>query len=180
MSAAAIALQIPPRRVEVMDPQQRLLLECGYISLHAASHRRSTLMGGDGGVFLGIERPDWGFAQPASVRTSVYVVTGDNVNVAAGRISFTLGMQGPCSTQDTGCSSTIVALATASKFVVQSGGCSRSVMECSHAVVLSVSLKLALWGCSGLQLQACSPLIAAQRRSTNVQMALQKQRVLGQ
>ena len=41
-----------------MDPQQRLLLEDGYSALHASSQRRAMLMGGDGGVFLGVERPD--------------------------------------------------------------------------------------------------------------------------
>ena len=86
-----------------MDPQQRLLVELGYAALHASSQRRVTLMGGDSGVFVGIERPDWALAQPSSVRSSVYAVTGDNVSVAAGRISFVLGLQGPCSSVDTAC-----------------------------------------------------------------------------
>ena len=42
-----------------MDPQQRLLLETAYAALHASGARRSTLLGGEGGVFVGIERPDW-------------------------------------------------------------------------------------------------------------------------
>ena len=86
-----------------MDPQQRLLLELGYAALHGSIYRRATLMGGDGGVFLGIERPDWALTQPPSARGSVYVVTGDNVSVVAGRMSFALGMQGPCSSVDTAC-----------------------------------------------------------------------------
>ena len=53
-----------------MDPQQRLLLELGYAALHGAWHRRVTLMGGDGGVFLGIERPDWAVAQPPPARVA--------------------------------------------------------------------------------------------------------------
>ena len=47
-----------------MDPQQRLLLEQGYAAAHGAAQRRATLMGGDGGVFVGIERPDWALVQP--------------------------------------------------------------------------------------------------------------------
>merc|ERR1719230_998496 len=93
-----------------MDPQQRLLLETGYTALHASSHRRATLMGGDGGVFLGIERPDWAVAQPPAARGSVYAVTGDNVSVAAGRVCFVLGLQGPCSSVDTACASALAAL----------------------------------------------------------------------
>merc|ERR1711969_268362 len=96
-----------------MDPQQRLLLEVGFASLHGASERRVSLMGGDGGVFLGIERPDWALAQPPSARGSVCAVTGDNVSVAAGRVSFALGMQGPCSSVDTACASALVALEAA-------------------------------------------------------------------
>ena len=44
---------------------------------------------------------------------SVYAVTGDNVSVAAGRISFVLGLHGPSLSVDTACSSALVALHTA-------------------------------------------------------------------
>eukprot|EP00966_Prymnesium_polylepis_P289096 6677418-Prymnesium_polylepis.1 len=76
---------------------QRLLMENGYAALHGSAHRRQTLMGGDSGVTLGMERPDWTLAQPPTARSSVYAVTGDNVSVAAGRLCFVLGLQGPCS-----------------------------------------------------------------------------------
>ena len=91
-------------------------------------------MGGNDGVFLGIERPDWAIAQPQSARDSVYAVTGDNVSAAAGRLSFLLGMQGPCSSVDTACASALAALHGSSHAV--RGG------ECAHALVLAVSLKL--------------------------------------
>eukprot|EP00966_Prymnesium_polylepis_P277871 6420107-Prymnesium_polylepis.1 len=77
---------LSPVEVNVMDPQQRLLLEQGYTALHATKHRRATLMGGDTGVFLGIERPDWAVVQPPPARRSVYAVTGDNISAAAGRV----------------------------------------------------------------------------------------------
>ena len=125
---------ISAAEVGAMDLQQRMLLEHGYTALHAAAHRRNTLAGGDGGVFLGIERPDWAFAQPPAARSSVYAVTGDNVSVAAGRISFTLGLQGPVSTVDTACSSAIAALHCAAHAVAQ--------REASDAAVLAIGLKL--------------------------------------
>ena len=74
-------------------------------------------MGGDSGVFLGIERPDWAFAQPPSARSSVYAVTGDNISVTAGRLSFVLGLQGPCSSVDTACASALTAVHGASHAV---------------------------------------------------------------
>ena len=45
---------LSPAEAGAMEPQQRLPLELGYASLHGSSQRRVTLMGGDGGVFLGI------------------------------------------------------------------------------------------------------------------------------
>ena len=128
------AFSISPAEVSVMDPQQRLLLELGYSALHASSHRRAVLMGGDAGVFLGMERPDWAIAQPPLARGSVYAITGDNASVAAGRLSFMLGLQGPCATIDTACASALVAVHAGSSAV--RGG------ECERALGLAVSLKL--------------------------------------
>jgi hypothetical protein len=51
----------------MMDPEQRILLELGYTTMHGASHRRSTLMETDGGVFMGAERSDWSHARPQSL-----------------------------------------------------------------------------------------------------------------
>ena len=102
--------------------------------LHGVSQRRATLMGGDGAVFLGIERPDMAYAQPPAARASVYAVTSDYVSAAAGRLSFVLGMQGPCESSDTACASALVALHNAAH-AVRAG-------ECGVAVTLALSLKL--------------------------------------
>ena len=137
----APAFGISPAEAGAMDPQQRLLLDLGYSALHGSSHRRMTLMAGDGGVFLGIERPDWALAQPPSARGSVYAVTGDNVSAAAGRVSFTLGMQGPCSSVDTACASSLAALHGGAHAVA--GG------ESGAVLALAVSLKLVPHGTLG-------------------------------
>ena len=119
-----------------MDPQQRLLLELGYAALHGACARRVTLMSGDEGVFLGIERPDWALVQPPAARRSVYAVVGDSVSVAAGRLSFVLGLQGACASVDTACSSSLVATSLAASAV-------------RSAVVMSANLQLAPHGTLG-------------------------------
>ena len=105
------AFGVSPAEASAMDPQQRLLLEIG---VRGAARVGRTVgrrcWAATTGVFLGIERPDWALAQPAVGAASVYAVTGDNVSVAAGRLSFVLGLQGPCSSVDTACSSALVAL----------------------------------------------------------------------
>ena len=87
---------VSPAESSAMDPQQRLVLEVAYEALHGAGARKASLLGDDAGVFLGIERPDWGILQmlgPASARQSVYAATGDTTSVAGGRLSFVLGLQ---------------------------------------------------------------------------------------
>ena len=49
-----IAFGLPPAEADVMDPHQRLALEEGYVALHAASSRRSSLMNSVTGVFGGL------------------------------------------------------------------------------------------------------------------------------
>ena len=79
-----------------MDPQQRLLLELGYVAMHAAGERRGTLLGSDVAIYVGFEQPDWKIAQtlmPFHSLSAAYAGTGSNGSIAAGRISFVLGMQ---------------------------------------------------------------------------------------
>jgi acyl transferase domain-containing protein/acyl carrier protein len=127
------AFHVSPAEASLMDPQQRLLLGHGYRALHSTSHRRSTL--GDTGVFLGIDRPDWALIRPPAAQSSLYAMTVDSVSVAAGRLGFLLGLQGPCESIDTACASALVA-AHSSVHAVRDA-------ECSDALALAVSLKLA-------------------------------------
>ena len=114
------------------DPQQRLLLEYGYASMHSAQERRETLRASDVGIFLGIMNTD--FNAVYLTETSVYAATGGTISVAAGRLSFVLGTQGPCASYDTACSSALVASHGASSALRSS--------ECTSSLVLSASLML--------------------------------------
>ena len=133
---------ISQAEVLTMDPQQRLLLEVGYTALHTCWLRRDALLHGDSGVFLGIDCPDWIAAMPPGARRSVYAATADNASVAAGRMSFTLGLQGPCSSLDTGCSSALAAVHGAALDI--SNALANQSGQRTHTtnLTLSVSLKL--------------------------------------
>eukprot|EP00967_Tisochrysis_lutea_P159017 scaffold327661_cov89-Tisochrysis_lutea.AAC.1 len=80
-----------------MDPQQRLLMEYGYKAFHGAELDKATLNATVTGVFVGIAANDWQSIVTASAMSrSVYAATGASLSIAAGRISFVLGLQGPC------------------------------------------------------------------------------------
>ena len=94
-----------------MDPQQRALLERGYEALHAAGHDRASMKNNSPcGVFLGIQANDYTDVLRASpVGATVYGVTGGFHAIASGRLSYVLGLQGPCVAYDTACSAQLVA-----------------------------------------------------------------------
>ena len=118
-----------------MDPQQRLLLERGYEALHATELRRAELMGSATGVFLGIAGHDFVEVLKASpAGRSVYAATGSSHSIAAGRLSFVLGLQGPCVSYDTACSSALAAGHAAWRAV--------QLSECDVALLEAISLML--------------------------------------
>ena len=119
-----------------MDPQQRLLLEKGYEALHASECGRSSLMEQGVAVVVGIQAHD--FANVAmdtpTAALPVYAVSGCTFSVAAGRLSYVLGMQGACYNTNTACSTALVA-SHAAATMARAG-------ECESALTLAVNLLL--------------------------------------
>ncbi len=95
-----------------MDPQQRLLLEVAWEALEDAGLSADRLAGTRTGVFVGICNSDYYQmlldADPSM--QDAYVATGGAHSVAAGRIAYVLGLQGPNMAVDTACSSSLVAV----------------------------------------------------------------------
>eukprot|EP00967_Tisochrysis_lutea_P158756 scaffold325821_cov66-Tisochrysis_lutea.AAC.1 len=90
---------VSPAEATAMDPQQRMVLEYGYTAMHSAGETRASLLGSNTAFILGIERPDWARLRewsPALPRVSAYAATSDTISVACGRVSFALGLHGPC------------------------------------------------------------------------------------
>ena len=101
---------ISPREAASMDPQQRLFLETCYEALEYAAIPPSSLKGTSAGVFVGITTNDYASLQSKVGHVDGYFFTGSPLNTAAGRVSYTLGLQGPSMAIDTACSSSIVSL----------------------------------------------------------------------
>ena len=100
---------ISPREAEGMDPQQRLLLEVSWEALENAGQAPDKLRHSATGVFIGLSTDDYTEFCTSSV-LNPYFSLGNARSVAAGRIAYTLGLQGPNIQLDTACSSSLVAV----------------------------------------------------------------------
>ncbi|HEY3868275.1 MAG TPA: SDR family NAD(P)-dependent oxidoreductase [Actinocrinis sp.] len=103
---------IPAREATALDPQQRLLLESAWHALEDAAIDPASLKGTRTGVFVGITNSDYArlLEGDGLEGLDAYFGTGTALNVAAGRLAFVLGLNGPAMAIDTACSSSLVAL----------------------------------------------------------------------
>ena len=116
---------ISPKEAISLDPQQRLLLEVSWQALERAGINPHQLEDSQTGVFLGIGQNDYAhlnlnLAQLNNL--SPYDATGNGLCFAAGRLSYFLGLQGPCIAIDTACSASLVGVHQACQSL-RSGEC---------------------------------------------------------
>ncbi|MGW0432599.1 SDR family NAD(P)-dependent oxidoreductase [Micromonospora sp. NPDC003197] len=126
---------ISPAEAERMDPQQRLLLEVAWHALEDAGLPPDRLRDSRCGVYVGLSTDDYkGLQQADPVQVDGYTSTGNLFCVAAGRLSYTLGLRGPSLAVDTGCSSSLVTVHLAAQ-ALRAGECDVALAGGVHLMI---------------------------------------------
>ena len=107
--------RISPVEAELLDPQQRLMLEVSWQALEDAGIDPDRLKGSRTGVYAGISNDEYRMLvvdseKPAEAAGCLYALSGTNLNGAAGRVSFVLGVMGPAKAVDAACASSLVSV----------------------------------------------------------------------
>ena len=128
---------ISPREARGMDPQQRLLLEVSWEALERAGQAPEKLRGSRTGAFIGCGFDDFGHLIHSGDRQCIdaYNSLGTMRPMAAGRLAYLLGLQGPVLQIETSCSSSLAAAHLACQSLREK--------ECDLALVGAVNLMLA-------------------------------------
>ena len=104
---------ISPREAHQLDPQQRLLLETSNTALENAGLPPFDLQGSATGVLVGLSFDDYAQRSVRSgdfSRIDAFSSLGNTRSIAAGRVAYTFGFQGPTMQLDTTCSSSLLAV----------------------------------------------------------------------
>ena len=107
--------RISPVEAELLDPQQRMMLEVSWQALENAGIDPDRLKGSRTGVYAGISNDEYRMLvvdseKPAEAAGCLYALSGTNLNGAAGRVSFVLGVMGPAKAVDAACASSLVSV----------------------------------------------------------------------
>ncbi|MDA4110886.1 type I polyketide synthase [Mycolicibacterium holsaticum] len=132
---------ISPREAVWMDPQQRLMLEIGWEALERAGYAPSSLRGSLTGVFVGVAANEYSqlLGTNAVETIEAHYITGNALNVIAGRVAFALGLEGPAMAVDTACSASLVAVHQACQ-ALHSGDCDMALAGGVNVLVSPASI----------------------------------------
>ena len=127
---------IAPREAEKMDPQQKLFLSVAWEGLENAGQAVDQLHDSKTGVFLGIGSHDFAslLLRLGDESLDPYFGPGTHFSIAAGRLSYLLGLHGPSMAVDTACSSSLVAFHLACKSL-QNNECDLAISGGVHLMI---------------------------------------------
>ena len=100
--------RISPIEARMMDPQQRMLLETTWQALEDAGIDPDSLRGSLTGVYVGIGGSQYREIIAAKGQEELYF--GTTGSMAAGRLAFVLGLEGPAMPVDMACASSLAAV----------------------------------------------------------------------
>ena len=119
--------------------------EGAWLALEDAGIRPADLHNSATGVFVGVTTSDYG-QLTRTAGQDVYVGNRRALNAISGRVSFVLGLQGPCMAIDTACSSSLVAVHTACQSL-RAGDCDAALAGGVNALVSPEPFELfGRWG----------------------------------
>ncbi|KAF2675586.1 hypothetical protein K458DRAFT_397816 [Lentithecium fluviatile CBS 122367] len=113
------------REAASMDPQHKLVLQVAYETLESAGYFNKENRPVDVGVYVGVAASDYE-DNVASHPANAFSVLGMVRAFNSGKISHFFGFSGPSLVFDTACSSSAVAIHTASR-AIQKGDCSMAL-----------------------------------------------------
>jgi len=126
---------LTPRQAVLIDPQHRVFLECAWDALENAGHDPET-DAGEIGVFAGASLNTYLFGLSAAEEGknlgNFQVVTGNDKDYLATRVSYLCNLRGPSITVQTACSTSLVAIHMACRSLVNG--------ECDMALAGGVSV----------------------------------------
>ncbi len=107
--------RISPVEAQLLDPQQRMMLETSWLALEDAGIAPDRLKGTRTGVYAGISNDEYRMlvlesGKPADAASCLYALSGTNLNGAAGRVAFVMGLMGPVKAVDAACASSLVSI----------------------------------------------------------------------
>ncbi|GIF78216.1 type I polyketide synthase [Asanoa siamensis] len=120
------------READVLDPQHRLMLEVVWEAFEHAGLPPDRLAGEPTGIFLGLSYDEYMNRLAGQPEELAGGILTNGHCVAAGRISYLLGLHGPAVSVDTACSSGLVAVHQAAQALRE--------RECDVAVAGAVNL----------------------------------------
>lgn len=110
----------------VLDPQQRLILEVAWMALEDAGIAPDSLRDQDAGIFIGCASHEFSLRLWRGC-VAPFAPTGTSPGLAANRLSYFLGTQGPSLTVDSACSSSLTAVHMAHR-ALQQGDCDIAIV----------------------------------------------------